>query len=588
MQRTTTVAALVFYPAMVFLSRFAGVVLLISSGVIAAPWNAGKNAATHHTRALGPNKIKVDSYHPESIFKTYGAEGIEHPLSKRGIQCSSSEAATSFLVSETSIQPDQVVHRTGHIMDGISNEFFHQNLNGIRVANAVANVALKDNKVISYGVNFVKPRSIAPTIPQISRERAIESAESVTGAAYNSHPVELQYFIKDTGEAVLAYTVEVQNEETHEWYSLHVDATNGKVINVADFTRRLTSYRITPFASQDLTDAGFTVVTDPFNKSASPNGWHQYNATSTTSTSGNNAIVYTGDTSKTTPQSNPTNIYDYIYDSSISPFDGTNPDAARVNVFYIINMLHDLTYLYGFTEAQHNFQQDNYGLGGLANDRVQVQVQSSLGGIINVPADGRAASIWLGVWSGRDGAYENDVTAHEYMHGVNGRLTGGGTAKCFQAFDAHVLDEGWADALPDLIQRTSAADRDFLMGKWASPTLRNYPYSTNKTVNPRMYSDAATTSDSLPGAELWASVWHEITVLMLDLSGFTANLFDPTLTAGNTITLHLMIDALIAQPYSNRYNGANKCTLWKAFAKRGLGYGANAAKANSDTLPPDC
>jgi extracellular elastinolytic metalloproteinase len=51
-----------------------------------------------------------------------------------------------------------------------------------------------------------------------------------------------------------------------------------------------------------------------------------------------------------------------------------------------------------------------------------------------------------------------------------------------------------------------------------------------------------------------------------------------------------MIDALISQPCNptfinardaviqadaNRYNGANKCTLWKAFAKRGLGYGAS-------------
>ncbi|CAE6466085.1 unnamed protein product [Rhizoctonia solani] len=575
-----------------FLPKVAGVASIISSGVLAAPWTADNSGTTHHTRAIGPNQAK-----------TYGVTGIDHPLSKRAVKVPSSEAAKWFIASETGVNSDEVAHRTGHTTDGISNEFFYQQFNGIRVANAVANVAIKENKVISYGVNFVKPKAVSSATPQISQESAVTTAESVTGATYNLHPVELQYFVKDTGYAVLAYTIEVENDKTHEWYSVHVDASSGEIVNVVDFTRRLTSYRVTPFTSQDLTDTGFTVVTDPFDRIASPNGWHQYNTTTTTSTSGNNVLAYTGSTSITTSQTSPTNIYNYVYNPDIGATEGTNPDAARVNVFYIINMLHDLTYRYGFTEAQHNFQQDNRGLGGLANDRVEVQVQSSLGGIITVPADGRSPRIWLGVWSNGDGAYQNDITAHEYMHGVNGRLTGGGTATCFQAFDAHVLDEGWADALPDLIQRTSAADRDFVMGKWASPGLRPYPYSTNKTINPLMYSNSATTTDSLPGAQLWAVIWHEITVALIKEHGFAPNLFDPTLTSGNTITLHLMIDALISQPCNptfinardaviqadaNRYNGANKCTLWKAFAKRGLGYGATAAKINSDALPPGC
>jgi hypothetical protein len=34
---------------------------------------------------------------------------------------------------------------------------------------------------------------------------------------------------------------------------------------------------------------------------------------------------------------------------------------------------------YGFTEAAFNFQQDNFGLGGLGNDSVRCHVQSSIG-----------------------------------------------------------------------------------------------------------------------------------------------------------------------------------------------------------------
>jgi len=37
----------------------------------------------------------------------------------------------------------------------------------------------------------------------------------------------------------------------------------------------------------------------------------------------------------------------------------------------------------------------------------------------------------------------------------------------------------------------------------------------------------------------------------------------------------------------NRFGGANKCTLWKAFASRGLG--VNAANHNDDsTVPAGC
>ncbi|KAH7325305.1 Fungalysin metallopeptidase-domain-containing protein [Rhizoctonia solani] len=589
---------------MVPLSKLTGVALLIASGAAAAPWSPSQSSTTHHIRALGPNRVKVTSYHPESTFKTYGVTGTDHPLSKRGVNASTSDIARSFLASETGIQLDQVAHRTGHSSDGVSNEYFHQQYNGIRVANAVANVAIKDNKVISYGVNFIAPRSIAQANTRLAREDAIHRAESVTGAKYNLYPLVLEYFIKDTGDAVLAYTVEVQNEETHEWYSVHVDAVNGEVVNIVDFVHHLTSYRVTPFTSQDLTDAGFIVATDPFDKNASPNGWHQYGTTTTTSTSGNNVLTYIGNTSGTTSQSSPTNIYDYIRNPNISPSEGLNPDAARVNVFYIANMVHDLTYLYGFTEKTWNYQQDNRGLGGLGNDRLEIRVQSSSIGLINIPPDGRPAQVNLGAWSQGDGAFQNDVTLHELMHGVVGRLTGGGTAKCFTTTEAHGLNEGWADAFPNLVQRTSAADRDFNIAKWANgKNLRTYPYSTSKLVHPRMYGDAATKSDVLAIAELWAVIWHEISVSLIKERGFTSNIFDPTLTSGNTVALHLMIDGLIAQPCNptfinardaiiqadaNRYSSANKCLLWKAFAKRGLGYGATTTKTNSETLPPGC
>jgi extracellular elastinolytic metalloproteinase len=96
----------------------------------------------------------------------------------------------------------------------------------------------------------------------------------------------------------------------------------------------------------------------------SPNGWHKSNEISTTDTSGNNAVAYKGLDqnilpisipiidklltpkglfSQTSCQSNFTNNYDYPFDQSKGPIEKVNVDAARVNAFYVVNKMHDLT-----------------------------------------------------------------------------------------------------------------------------------------------------------------------------------------------------------------------------------------------------
>ena len=41
--------------------------------------------------------------------------------------------------------------------------------------------------------------------------------------------------------------------------------------------------------------------------------------------------------------------------------------------------MHDISYLYGFSEAGFNFQNNNFDKGGEGNDRVTVSVQDSDG-----------------------------------------------------------------------------------------------------------------------------------------------------------------------------------------------------------------
>ena len=91
-------------------------------------------------------------------------------------------------------------------------------------------------------------------------------------------------------------------------------------------------------------------------------------------------MTFDGARQLTTPQSSPTLNFIYAQDPSVNP-DAlqTNIDAARVNTFYIVNTVHDISYLYGFTEAGFNFQNNNFGKGGVGNDRVTISVQDSSG-----------------------------------------------------------------------------------------------------------------------------------------------------------------------------------------------------------------
>lgn len=80
---------------------------------------------------------------------------------------------------------------------------------------------------------------------------------------------------------------------------------------------------------------------------ASPHGWHETGTLNPGHTDGNNVVSYKGVTQAgpldTTAQSSPNDNYNYTYNAMATPGDSPNVDAARVNAFYVANMVHDLT-----------------------------------------------------------------------------------------------------------------------------------------------------------------------------------------------------------------------------------------------------
>ncbi|KAF8678110.1 Fungalysin metallopeptidase (M36) [Rhizoctonia solani] len=589
---------------MVSFTSLSAVALLIASGVIAAPWHSDINYHTHRARGVGANGVSLASYHPPTVFETYGINGAAFSIDDH----SPEGLAKSFLQEKLRVTADAFTRHAGHTHDGVSYEYFTQNINGIPVGNAVANVAMKDGKVVSYGSSFIEPKNVGPKEPTIDREKGIAFAEEVVGGKWNQSPVKLEYIARDDGSCALTYVVQVVGSDG-SWKELYVSAYDGKLLNVVDFVAD-SSYHVVPLNCQDPTQC-YEVVTNPEDSEASPEGWHDKTLISSV-TAGNNVISYKNLPLSITAQSTSNYTYDYPYDPKKDPEQDPNVDAARVNTFYVVNKMHDLAYQYGFTESAYNFQDDNFDKGGKGNDRVLVSVQDASGknnANFATPPDGVGGQMRMFTWNmtspNRDGALENDIIVHEYTHGISNRLTGGGTGRCLQTLEAGGMGEGWSDAMAELTEAKSTPLPNFTLGSYVTGKqggIRSHPYSTDMNVNPLTYGSLSSKNEVHAIGELWAVILHDL--LSHCVKEYGIGKLDPSEEMGNSIVLHLIMDGFSIQPCNptfidareailqadrNRYEGKYKCDIWEAFARRGLGKGAQKGKYEDNfDLPQEC
>ncbi|KAI0341873.1 hypothetical protein BDW22DRAFT_1331315 [Trametopsis cervina] len=592
---------------------FASVLLAISyaSTTVAMPWPVSSKLATHQTREF--NGLSVASFHPETTYETF-ADGIDHPLNKRATE-DLEDASVSAVHARLGLSQDQVAFKSGYSGEAAHHGYVRQLVNGIPVANAVANVAFNNaNKLVAFGSSFVKPKNVASATPIISVEQAISKAESALGGKYDQWPTSLEYVAKEDNSLKLAHVVQIRDDSKGLWVEAFVDAHNGDVIQLTDFVAKAT-YFVLPL-SQEYPTAGFEFVTDPQDTDASPNGWHD--AGSTLTTSGNNAVSFKDTDATATSVQSSDGTFDYETDLTQAPGVAINVDAARVNTFYVVNSIHDISYKYGFTETAFNFQNDNNGKGGKGNDRVTISSQQSSGtnnANFGTPPDGQSGHMNMFLWTftnpRRDGDLENDIISHENTHGISNRLTGGGTGRCLQVGEAAGMGEGWSDAFADWLEQKTNTTVDYSMGQWVTNNqgggpdggIRTHPYSTDPAVNPLKYSSIGSLNESHDVGEVWANILHNVYAALVDAHGYSETAkTDPTGSEGNVIWLHLFMDGLALQPCNpkvidaraawiqadaNRFGGANRCLLWKAFASRGLG--PNAANFKDDfTVPDDC
>lgn len=172
------------------------------------------------------------------------------------------------------------------------------------------------------------------------------------------------------------------------------------------------SYRVFPLPVESPSHGARQLITNPADPKASPFGWHDTDGIpgpEYTITRGNNVHAYldwkaTGVSSLDEP-SNQSLTFDFPFDNNLEP--DTNRNAAVVNLFYVNNMMHDISYYYGFTESSGNFQTKNYTGAPGANDWIKAHAQDgaklaspSLNNAnFTRPPDGESGTMNMYVWS---------------------------------------------------------------------------------------------------------------------------------------------------------------------------------------------
>jgi len=339
----------------------------------------------------------------------------------------------------------------------------------------------------------------------------------------------------------------------------------------------------------------------------------------------------------------PFRVFDFPYNPSPGiPPPGDAPTLANyrmgvvTNLFFWSNRYHDRLYELGFTEAARNFQQDNFGRGGLGNDFVRAEAQDFSGtnnANFGTPPDGQLPRMQMFIFTGpnpdRDGDLDQEIVLHELTHGTSNRLHANATGLGSNVSGG--MGEGWSDYYARALLSTADEDVNGLYASGAYATfqlsligtnnyyygIRRFPYAVKTTVgpngkphNPLTFADTDpaqinTTDGAFPenplnfsgnGAlevhnlgEIWCMTLLEMRARLITRLGWAV---------GNQRALQLVTDGMKLDPVNPNmlqgrnsilladcagFSGQDELDIWAGFAARGMGFSARYNSATSVT-----
>ncbi|KAJ2992397.1 hypothetical protein HDV02_003077 [Globomyces sp. JEL0801] len=456
--------------------------------------------------------------------------------------------------------------------NGFDHFYGARKLHNTTVVSHQFQLMVKDGEVVSFesaaNGKFVEPETAVSD--QFTLEQAVYIAREQFGAGIDELPARKVYVEKSDGTLALAHQFQIRDRRNHATY---------EVLKVP---------KLSP-------DEGFDILKDPQYVPSSPNGWHSDGTKSFTDTQGNNVIV-------TKASQKPDGGADLNF---VTQYDPTKPPNDTFNA--------------AASAKTGNFQADNFGKGGAGGDRVTIEVLSTSGtnnANFATPPDGQSGHMNMFRFDAfspnRDSGFANDVVMHEYCHGVSNRLTGGSRqANCLSGTESSGMGEGWSDTCALYLNRKATETRDIQVKIAAYLTkngkgFRKFPYSTDMTVNPNTYEKLNGLTVVHDIGEIWAIMLYEMYWNLVDKYGFSDNWYDSNQLKGNIIALRLVMGGMTLQPCNPKllsardaiirfdlhyYQGVNKCLIWKAFSKRGMGPNASSVGGkytNDFSLPAGC
>lgn len=227
----------------------------------------------------------------------------------------------------------------------------------------------------------------------------------------------------------------------------------------------------------------------------------------------------------------------------------------------------------------------------------------------------------------RDGSFDNGIIIHEYGHGISNRNTGNGYSCLSSNNTKEQMGEGWSDFIALMLTNMPGDDARIARGiaTYASSEpfdglgIRPAKYSPLFAVNDYTYGDTNgmeytnTAGQIVPNVHaigfVWASMLWDLHWKYVEKYGYSSDVMANS-TNGSTRVLQLVLDAMKLQECSPTFisgrdavlaaemattGGEDKCMIWNAFARRGLGVAAAAgSKTNINdqvedfTVPAEC
>jgi hypothetical protein len=217
---------------------------------------------------------------------------------------------------------------------GVTHVYLYQSYKGVKIYNAISNVAIKNNEIFYFKDNFVpnlkdKVNVLSPSLkaveamqkaathfkiniegsPEVVSSSTLKKVFSKGGMSQENVPVELMYLKDKDGNLKLVWDLSIYTKDSKHWWSVRIDAINGAVLDKDDWVINcsfegehthqngyITSvfkpthtfdafkksmffvdgsqYNVLPLPIESPNHGSFQVITNPADPEASPFGWH--------------------------------------------------------------------------------------------------------------------------------------------------------------------------------------------------------------------------------------------------------------------------------------------------------------------------